>query len=74
MKITIKNTSKLVHLDGIPTRVWEGHTESGIKVHCYIARIAIDIDEPRSAEFEEELLEVAPPSPEILVLPNRFIL
>ena len=74
MKITIESTSKIVHLNGIPTRVWEGHSGSGIKVHCYIARVAIDKDEPRSEEFEKELLETAPPSAEILALPSRMVL
>ena len=51
MKITVENTSKIVTLNGVPARIWEGFTESGIECHCYITRIAIDKDEPRSEEF-----------------------
>ncbi len=46
MKITVENTTKIVTLNGVPARIWEGFTESGIKCHCYITRIAIDKDKP----------------------------
>ena len=45
MKITIESTSKIVSLNGIPARIWEGETENGIKVHCFISRIAVDRNE-----------------------------
>ena len=45
MKITVENTSKIVTLNGVPARIWEGFTESGIECHCYITRIAIDKDD-----------------------------
>jgi hypothetical protein len=61
-------------LTGLPARVWEGKTESGIKVHCYITRTAIDKYEPRMEEFERELLEQKPPSAEIQAMPLRMIL
>lgn len=64
MKITIKSTNKIVELNGVPARVWEGQTESGIKVHCFVTRIDIDHDELRAYEFEKELHETTPPSPE----------
>ena len=54
MKISIENTTKIVQLNGIPARVWEGETESGIKVHCFITRIAIDKNDPRAEEFNKE--------------------
>lgn len=74
MKITIQSTTKIVHLNGVPARVWEGETESGVKVHCYITRIAIDKDEQRSDEFETELTEHAAPSPEVESIPLRMII
>lgn len=74
MKITIESTSKIIHLNGIPARVWEGHTETGIKIHCYITRVAIDKDEPRTEEFETELQEQKVPSTEIECIPLRLIL
>lgn len=74
MKITIESTDKTVHLNGIPARIWEGETASGIRVHCFITRIAVGKDEPRIEEFETELKETVSPSPEIAVYPSRLIL
>lgn len=74
MEITIASTTKIVELNGIPARVWEGQTKSGIKIHCFITRIAIDKDELRSEEFEKELNEQRTPTPEISAIPSRLIL
>lgn len=75
MKIIIENTSKIVELNGIPCRIWEGMTESGIKVHCFVTRIAIDENETRTTEFENELSETRKPSAEIeICYPTRLIL
>jgi len=80
MKVTINSTSKIVRLksalllDGIPARVWEGETESGIKVHCFITRIGIDKNEPRYLEFEQELIACQEPTPEIDLYPKVLIL
>lgn len=74
MKIIIESTSKIVHLNGVPARVWEGQSESGVKIHCFITRVAIDKDEPRSEQFEKELQEQKTPSPEIQAIPSRLII
>lgn len=80
MKIIIESTSKIVILkpdslsDGIPAMVCEGKTESGIKVHCFVTRIEIDIDELNSEQFEKELKEQKVPSSEIDAIPGRLIL
>lgn len=74
MKITIESTDKIVYLNGIPARIWEGETASGIRVHCFITRIAVGKDEPRVEEFTAELEETVSPSPEIAVIPSRLIL
>ncbi len=74
MKITIESTTKITELNGVPARVWEGQTESGIKVHCYITRVAIDKDEPRADEFQNELQEQKVPSAEIEAIPLRMII
>lgn len=74
MKITIESTSKIVELNGIPARVWEGQTESGVKIHCFINRVAIDKDEPRVEEFEKELQEQKVPSVEVQAIPSRLII
>jgi hypothetical protein len=74
MKATIKSTSKIIHLNGVPARIWEGETESGVKIHCYITRVAIDKDESfhERKRFAEELQEHEPPTPEVEAIPLRM--
>jgi hypothetical protein len=74
MLVQIHSTEKIVTLNGVPARIWEGFTDSGIKVHAYITRIAIDKDEPNAEQFEKELTEHSAPSLEINALPLRMIL
>jgi hypothetical protein len=73
MEIMIQNTSKIVTVDGVPARIWEGHTKSGIPVHCYVTRIAVHKDEDHE-EFERELLEQPAPSAAVEAIPLRLIL
>ena len=73
MKITIESTQKMVTLDGVPARIWQGQTENGIPVHCYVTRIAVAADADCS-QFERELEEHAEPRPEVNALDNRFVL
>lgn len=92
MRVTLESTTKIVGLTmdtaetalepicgvnhSVPARIWEGTTESGIKVHAYITRIAIDKDEPPEAVelFERELAAQRPPSPAVALIPLRLIL
>lgn len=76
MKITIESTTKIIEFNGLPARVWEGTTESGIRVHSYITRVAISKDEPEKvlALFRSELSEQRAPSPEVEAIPLRMIL
>jgi len=74
MKVQLRSTDKIVHLNNVPARIWEGVSEGGVKVHAYITRIAIDKDEPNSEQFEKELQEHQPPSEEIKSIPLRMII
>jgi hypothetical protein len=73
MKITIESTTKIVKLNDIDCRVWEGQTEHGVKVHAFIPRISAKDDQDLS-QFEAELKEQKPPSAEIQFLPLRMII
>lgn len=74
MRITVESTTKTVELNGVPARVWEGTTESGIAVYCYITRVAVHVDDDQ-AEFEAELYtHRAPRNADIDAIPNRLIL
>lgn len=55
----------------MPARIWEGTTDSGIPVHCYITRVAIARDQDAS-QFERELLEQRDAA--IAAIPTRLIL
>lgn len=80
MNITIHPTSKIVDLQTdsgmVPARIWEGQTDSGIPVHCFVTRIAPTIprDDPRQREFQETLREVEAPSVGVGAYPLRLIL
>jgi hypothetical protein len=73
MKIQIESTTKIVQLNGVPARIWEGNTESGIPVHCFVTRIAVSKNADTS-EFEKELREHAPPSMDVQAIPLYLIL
>ncbi|HEY1281641.1 MAG TPA: hypothetical protein VGF22_18315 [Acidimicrobiales bacterium] len=74
MRIIVESTTKTVTLDGVPARIWEGHTDSGIALHCYITRIAVHEDDDR-AQFEAELEQHQPPrNADIDAISNRLIL
>lgn len=68
MKVTLESTNKIVELKTptgtVPARIWEGATEAGIACHAFVTRIAVSKDLDAS-EFERELQEHRPPSPEI---------
>ena len=74
MKLILQNTDKIVEVNGIPCRVWEGKTESGIECHAMIALVGVhrDLD---SSQFEAELQEKRPLSAELnRAIPMRMIL
>jgi hypothetical protein len=77
MKINIESTDKIVSLLGplgeVPARIWEGFTDSGIAVHCFITRIAVHKDDD-STQFERELQEQHAPSSLNGVYPSRLVL
>lgn len=73
MKMTIESTTKIVELNGIPCRVWEGETARGVKVHAFVSRVGVARDQDAS-EFEADLEEQRTPSAEIAAIPARLIL
>jgi hypothetical protein len=73
MRIIIESTTKMVTLNGVPARIWEGKTDSGIPCHAYITRIAVDRGED-SREFDAELQEHRAPSADIEDIPTCLII
>ena len=75
MKITIENTTKIVQLkNNVPARVWEGETDSGIKVYCFITRITVSDNEQNLEQFKKELMQQKAPSEEMKSIPLRLVL
>jgi hypothetical protein len=81
MRITIESTEMLVHFQvgtaQVPARIWEGHTDDGIPVHCFITRICPSIQIPEltpeiEAKFAAALKEQKPPT--VAGIPLRMIL
>jgi hypothetical protein len=74
MRIIVDSTTKVVEVNGVPARVWEGHTESGLAVHCFITRIAGPLNADLS-QFEAELAECRTPrNADIDAYPMRLLL
>lgn len=73
MKIIIESTDKIVHINNTPARIWTGKTESGIELHCFITRIAVN-NKLDCTEFEKELQIHLPPKPEFDIYPLRMII
>ena len=71
--VTASPTSKIVHLNGIPARIWEGTTEGGLKVHLFITRVSCGMDAD-SSELVQALRETAVPSAEVQAYPARLVL
>ena len=61
-------------MNGMRMRIWEGETDSGIKVHAYIPRIACDENEANQELFRVELLEQKKPSGAIEAIPLSLII
>ena len=76
MKITIESTDKIVTLNGVPARIWQGKTDSGVELHAYVTRVAVRNDAPaeEQARFARELQEHAAPSADVQGIPTRLIL
>lgn len=80
MKIHIEPTTKIVELQTeggiVPARVWEGVTDSGVPVHCFITRLAptIPVNDPRQEQFKKELAEQRSPTAAVQSYPLRMIL
>lgn len=73
MHVTLRSTTKIVTLNGVPARIWEGETGSGIPCHAYVTRIAVDKDED-SGEFDRDLQEHEVPSAEIEAIPLKLVI
>ena len=66
MKITIESTTRIVLVNGVPCRMWQGTTESGVEIAALVTRIGVAVLDAAgnvAEEFERELQEHAAPLP-----------
>jgi len=61
MRLTLESTPQIILYDGVPTRVWVGKTESGVRVTAFITSVAVESGQDAS-EFERELREHGAPT------------
>ena len=80
VELHLRPTSKLVSLvvDGaeVPARIWQGKTATGIPVHAFITRVAVERGRPvhEYTEFEQALEETEAPRPEVEAYGLRYFL
>lgn len=73
MRITLESTTKLVEVNGVPARIWEGATESGIPIHAYVTRVAVE-EGQNQEEFERQLQSHRVPSPAVQAISLKLVL
>ncbi len=77
MKLTIENTNRMVLLENahgsMEARIWEGKSEDGVEVICFITRVMVRRDAD-NARFERELTEQRVASDAAAAIPLRLII
>lgn len=82
VELHLRPTDKLVMLAlaatgvEIQARIWQGKTATGIPVHAFISRVAVEKGRPAHeyTEFQEALKETEAPRPEVAAIDMRLIL
>lgn len=54
MKLTIESTTRVINVNGVPARVWEGTSENGTPVYLAVTRVAVP-EGADQAPFQKEL-------------------
>jgi hypothetical protein len=73
VRVNLVSTSRVIDVNGVPARVWQGRTESGIEVTALITRISVERTED-TTEFEAELQECVQASTHVDAWPDRLVL
>lgn len=67
MKINIESTTKVVNVNGVAARIWEGQTDTGIKVQAFLTRIASK-DEPKDLSYCDQRMQQLGITPELNII------
>lgn len=76
MRVSLESTDRIVEVDGVPARVWQGTTDEGVEVTALVTRLAVRFDDQRG-RFESELRrvpDVPPNADSVAAWPNRLVL
>lgn len=75
MKITIESTTRIVRVNGVACRVWQGVTERGVPMTALLAPIVAVRADADVTEFEADLNEHAAPNDDAkLCFPLRMVI
>lgn len=61
MKLTLESTTRMVEVDGVKGRVWEGRSAEGVRCYAVITRIMV-LEQDDFSVFQRELDECKAPS------------
>jgi len=74
VKLTIESTTRVISVNGVPARVWEGTSEAGVPVYLAVTRVSVPEGADQS-EFTRELqAHRAPSDAAVLCFPLRMVL
>jgi len=60
VRLSISTTDKIVSLDGVQCREWDGVTDTGVRCTVYVHRVAAK-EEADQGVFEDDLCPMDPP-------------
>jgi hypothetical protein len=74
VKLTVESTTRIISINGVPARVWEGTSEAGVPVYLAVTRVSVPEGADQS-EFAKELQAHKPPSDAaVLCFPLRMVI
>ncbi len=73
MKLTLESTDTQIVMHGLPVRMWEGTSESGLPCHAYIATVMLHPDEPDPPNLRVDLTKQSTMEPGCSVQRSRAI-
>ena len=74
MKIILEPSNDWVTIDNVPCRMWDGTTESGIKIQAAIARFSsIDETPGKEDQFKDECIKARLRSPQHTINMKQII-
>jgi hypothetical protein len=60
MKVQMESTDLIGEVNGVPARIWEGVTESGVPFMAFVTRVMVHKDHSQT-EFDSEVRASPPP-------------